>query len=324
MRPAAFFRLIGLIAAGFLALIPVFGARAESEAFLGHWQNPAPGLGGLIHIAISPNGGRGLDVRAYGDCHPMECDWGMVEAKIFTPDPKSSDVQVVVATFHYGFAHRQLTLRKADGGLAFEMLTEFADNSRRHDFAVSGILRPTAWVGPTVQNWQSEPGLTTGWGGGALTGAARAPAENCTPVNTHGAKAVRRDGAWKVLAGTSVLADAGKDEKTARLVETVFRYYRFDRLCTVGGPFKAYWKRGEGFPASKMGGISCRKFHPNTAHLVKSGGAWQIADGTATIADLGPLEDKANAMLGLIRAKRLTSSCFVRWPDPLVSFWLAE
>ncbi len=166
-------------------------AAAEASDFIGNWNNPAPQTTGLMHVAISPNGGNRVDVRAYGDCHPMECDWGLVQGKVYYADPKSNDVVLIIATFHFGFAHHQVTFRKGvHGQIAFEMATEFDDNSERHAFAASGILKPTTWVGPIAPVWQTQPGLQTGWGGGARSGAAPEPEENCVTVDTRGARAV--------------------------------------------------------------------------------------------------------------------------------------
>lgn len=300
-------------------------AQAANEDFLGHWQNTDPKSGAITHLAITPNGGNGVDLRAYGDCRAIECDWGVVEGKVYTAGRKSKDVQVVTATFHFGFAHRHITLRKlADGRLAFDMLIELADNSADHDFAVSGTLKKTAWVGPVTQVWQNQPGLATGWGGGPRGGASSIPQERCTMVDNTGARAVSQDGYWFVKAKDKVLVDVGRDEKTAMLAEAAFRYYKFDRLCTVGGPFKAYWKSAQGFAKDKMGGAICLKLQPVTAHLVRSAKSWKIMDGTTVIADLGDNKKKADAMLGMIRAAKLTGSCFIRLPEPVMAFWLQD
>lgn len=310
--------------AAFLCLMCA-GADAATTDFLGHWQSVDSKTSGLTHIAITPNGGNGVDVRAYGDCRAIECDWGMVQAKVYTPAPKSDDVQIVVATFHFGFAHHHVTFRKAAGGkLAFEMLTEWADNSGRHDYAATGLLRPTAWVGPITQVWQAQPGLQTGWGGGARSGNSPKPEEACTIVDTKGARAVEDRGYWFVKAAGKVLIDVGHDEQTAMLAQTAFQHYKFDRRCTVGGPFKSYWKSADGFAKEKIGGAICQKFNPTTAHLVPSGKSWKIMDGVIVLADLGTLKAKAEAMLGLIRSNKLTAQCFIRQPDPVLTFWLQE
>ncbi|MDR3526685.1 MAG: hypothetical protein P4L57_05355 [Rhizomicrobium sp.] len=300
-------------------------AEAATTDFLGHWQSVDAKASGLTHIAITPNGGTGVDVRAYGDCRAIECDWGIVQGKVYSTGPKSDDVQIVVAIFHFGFAHHAITFRKAPGGkLSFEMLTEWADNSQRHDYAVMGLLRPTSWVGPISQVWQVQPGLQTGWGGGARSGSSAPPVESCTVVDTRGVRAVEENGYWFVKAGGKVVLDVGHDEKTAQLAEAAFHHYQFDRRCTVGGPFKSYWKSANGFGQDKMGGPICFKLNPTTAHLVQSGQSWKIMDGVTLLADLGALKSKAEAMLGLIRANKLTAECFIRQPDPVLAFWLQD
>lgn len=309
-----------------LALFALIGtAKAETKDFLGHWQNPNPKASGLTHVAITPNGGNGVDVRAYGDCRAIECDWGIVQGKVYTTGPKSTDVQVVTATIHFGFAHRHITFRKGpNGSLKFEMLVELADNSLRHDYTVSGVLKPTSWVGPITQVWQTEPGLQTGWGGGARGNPPVAPTESCTMVDTKGARAVEEKGYWFVKASGKVLVDVGRDEQAAQIAEAAFHHYKFDRRCTVGGPFKAYWKSADGFAKDKMGGVICWKFQPTTAHVVRSAESWKVVDGDNTLVDLGDNKKKADATLGLIRAHKLTAECFVRQPNPLMAFWLQD
>ncbi len=302
----------------------VGAANAEASDFIGNWRNPDPKPSGLMHIAISPNGGNRVDVRAYGDCHPMECDWGLVQGDVYYADPKSDHVAVIVATFHFGFAHRQITFRKGTNGqLAFEILTKLDDNSERHDYAVVGTLKPTTWVGPIAPTWQAEPGLQTGWGGGARSGAEAPPHEECTVFDTRAARAVKDRGNWKVKAAGKVLVATGKDEKAAMLAEAAFHYYRFDRLCRSGGPWKPYWRQTKGFASDRMGGVFCLGIHPTTAHLVRSKNSWDIVDGANTLVELGPFKDQAEAMLGMIRSNRLTAECSIGSPD-IMTFWVAE
>lgn len=315
-----------MVKSGIVALVLFCGAaNAEASDFIGHWENPNPKARGLTHVAISPNGGDRVDVRAYGDCRPSECDWGLVQGKIYTGDPKSNSVEVIVATFHFGFAHHQITFRKgASGRLAFEMLTDFADGSDKHDYAVNGNLKQTAWAGPITQVWQKPPGLTTGWGGGARGGASPKPAETCKVYDIRGARAVEQNGMWKVIAAGQTLVDAGHDDKAAMIAEATIRHYGLDRRCTVGGPWNTYWKAGDGFPREKTGGIVCQKFNPTTVHLIRMGRDWAIVDGVTTIGIYGDRKQKAEATLDLIRYQRFVAQCFVRQPDPLMAFWLAD
>lgn len=311
---------------GFLALV-LIGAAARGEAtdFLGNWDNPAHDAGGLMHVVISPNGGDRVDVRAYGDCHPNECNWGLEQGKVYTAGPKSKSVEAIVATFHYGFAHHRITFRKVPGeGLSYEMMTEFVDGSDSHDFVVSGILKPTAWAGPLAQNWERPAELRTGWGGGPREGAMPRPSEQCVRFDTGRTRAVDKNGRWQIVAGTQMLADAGNDEQSARLAEAAIHHYRFDRRCTVGGPWKTYWKAGDSFASDRMGGAECVGFNPTTVHLARVGGAWKLVDGVASIGAFGDNKAKAAATLALIRANDLSAECFVRAWDPVMVYWLSR
>lgn len=308
-----------------LALVLFAGAaKAEAIGFIGNWRNPDPQPGGITRVAISPNGGNRVDVRAYGDCHPGECDWGMVQGAVYYADAKSEHVTVIVATFHFGFAVHQITFRKGrKGRLTFERLTQLEDNSERHAHAVSGILEPTIWVGPLSQTWQTQPGLQRGWGGGPGGKAIPPPAEHCKVFYTRSARAVQRNGSWTVQARGKVLIATGQDGKAAILAQAAFRHYRFDRRCTAGGQWKPYWRRADGFAADRMGGVYCLRFTPTTAHLVRSKNSWNIVDGATTLVELGPYKAQAEAMLGMIRANRLTGECFIGSPD-IMTFWVAE
>lgn len=299
-------------------------AHAEATDFIGNWKEPSPKQGGITRIAISPNGGNRVDVRAYGDCHPNECDWGIVQGDVYYENPKSDHVTVIVATFHFGFAHHQITFRKSrNGQLQYEKLTKLDDKSERHDFVQTGILKTTTWVGPISQTWQAQPGLQTGWGGGPRSGAGAPPQENCTAIATANARAVQEAGIWKVKAGSRTLITTGKDDKAALLAEAAFRYYRFDRKCTAGGEWKPYWRSAKGFGADRMGGIYCLPLNPTTAHLVKLKNNWSIVDGANTLVEIGSFKAQAEAMLGLIRYHKLTGECFIGSPD-IMTFWVSE
>ena len=307
--------------------LAIFAAAAHGEAtdFLGNWDNPVHDAGGLGHVVISPNGGDRVDVRAYGDCHPNECNWGLEQGKVYSADPKSKRVEAIVVTFHYGFAQHQIIFRKTPGeALQFEMLTDFVDGSEKSNFTITGTLRPTAWAGPLSQNWERPAELRTGWGGGPRAGASPQPMESCVPFDTKLARAVERGGAWKLVAGQQTLAEAGNDETSAMLAEAAIHHYRFDRRCTVGGPWKTYWKSGDAFPAEKMGGAQCLSFNPTTVHLARVGREWKIVDGATWIAELGQNKAKAEAMLALIRSQHIYAECFVRRPDPVMVYWLTR
>lgn len=310
----------------FLALaLMSAAARGEATDFIGNWDNPAPDAGGLGHVVISPNGGDRVDVRAYGECNPNQCNWGLEQGKIYTAGPKSKCVEAIVVTFHFGFAHHRVTFRKAPGaGLSYELLTDFVDGSDKRDFVVTGILKPSPWAGPLSQNWERPAELHTGWGGGAREVPPPKPTENCQPFNTKRARAVLAGGGWKIMDGPQQLADAGGDEQNAMLAEAAIHHYRFDRRCTVGGPWNTYWKSGDSFASEKMGGAECIGFNPTTVHLVRVGREWKLVDGVSWIAGFADNKAKAEATLSLIRANALSARCAVRPDNPVLVYWLTR
>jgi len=310
---------------GFPALLLlVVAARGEATGFIGNWDNPARDAGGLSHVVISPNGGDRVDVRAYGDCHPNDCNWGLEQGKVYTAGPKSKNVEAIVATFHFGFAHHRVTFRRTANGLSYEMLTDFVDGSDNRDFLVTGTLEPSAWAGPLSQNWERPAELRTGWGGGAREVPPPKPEEQCLPFDTRRARAVQSGGSWRIMDGPQLLADAGNDEQSAMLAEAAIHHYRFDRRCTVGGPWNTYWKAGDSFASDKMGGAACLGFNPTTVHLARVGRDWKLVDGVSWIATFADNKVKAEATLALIRANGISAKCAVRADDPVLVYWLSR
>ena len=95
----------GLFAGAIAAFCLLTAARAGIENFYGNWENVGRDLSGVAHVQISPAGGNHVSVRIYGDCHPTECNWGLVEARSYTANPHSGDVTSLSASFNSGFAH---------------------------------------------------------------------------------------------------------------------------------------------------------------------------------------------------------------------------
>lgn len=304
------------------AVLFATAARADIQDFIGSWENPSHDSSGLTHVVISPSGGSHVFVRAYGNCHPMECSWGLVQGKTYSNSPGSNAVDRVSAAFDFGFAHRQVIFRiSGSGHLRFEMLTDYLDGSGRHDFASSGTLNASAWAGPVSQNWERPAALGTGWGGGPHGGAVAAPHETCVGFDPAAVHPVLHDGLWFVVGGAHTLVEAGKERRNAEDAASVIRHYRFDRKCWVGT--NVYWKRGGSFPQHKMGGASCISFNPTTVHLAAIAHGWKIVDGVQWIASFTD-RNNGEALLGLLRSRHLDTECFVDPPDPFMVYWLAH
>jgi hypothetical protein len=302
----------------FVALAIVIGmARADVADFYGNWENTGRDQSGVAHVVISPAGGNEVSVRVYGDCHPVECSWGLVDGRSYTADPRSGAVASVAAEFNFGFARRHIIFRNAAADrLSFEVLTDFSDGSEKHDFDTVGTLKRSTWAGPLGQNWERPGALGTGWGGGVHAGARHPPVETCTDVDPKTVRAVQRGSSWSLGAGIG----AGATRQVARRAEDTIRHYGFDRLCRVAK--MTYWRRAGGFPADRIGGADCIGFNPTTVHAARIGHSWKVVDGVQWIASS---EDKAgaDAVLALIRAHHLDAECFVGRPDPVMVYWLS-
>ncbi|MBU6299617.1 MAG: hypothetical protein KJS68_15375, partial [Alphaproteobacteria bacterium] len=312
-------------AAAAAAFCLLAGARADVMDFYGNWENPARDASGITHVQVSPAGGDRVSVRVYGDCHPIECNWGLVEGQSYSATPHSHDVESIVASFETGFAHKQIILRKGPlGQLTFEVLTDFSDRSGKHDFDMTGRLKRTAWAGPVGQTWERNPSQSTGWGGGVRSGASPAPSEACRSFDPKAAQVVQVGKSWKVVAEGETLADAGTDRRLAlRALETI-RYYRFDQKCRAGTAPLAYWKSGSTIPAKGMGGANCIFFDQTTVHDALIGHRWKIVDGVQWVADLGSDKEQAEQVLALIRNYRLGAECFVSRSNPVMVYWLSQ
>lgn len=298
-------------------------AHAGIEDFYGHWENTARDAGGLTHLVINPDGGNRVSIRAYGNCHPVECNWGLVQGKSYASDPHASGVDSILAVFNAGLARREIVLRvAARGRLSFEMLTEFPDGSGPRDFAVRGTLKQSAWAGPIAENWERPADSGSGWGGGVRSGASPKPEEACAVFDPASLRTIERNHKWVLAAGKTTLAEAA-DRRLVRDAEAAARYYRFDRKCSVGGAADIYWKRGTDFPKRKMGGIDCLVFNPTTVHAVRIGGGWKVVDGAKWLASLRDRK-QADALLSLIRYHRLDTKCSVGQPDPILVYWLSS
>jgi hypothetical protein len=313
----------GLFAASLAAFCLSVTARAGVMDFYGNWENASRDASGISHVQISPTGGNHVNVRIYGDCHPIECNWGMVKAQSYTAGPQSGEVTSLSASFNSGFARKQIIVREGGPGqLQFEVLTVFVDGSGRHDFDMTGRLKHTTWAGPIGQSWENKP-LGTGWGGGARSGASQKPDETCATFDPGTVQAVQAGTFWKIMAGKQRLVEAGADENNARRVLATIRHYGFDRKCRVGAAPTAYWKRGAAMADIPMGGADCIAFNPTTAHASQIGHRWKIVDGVKWIADFGD-KNQADSVLALIRTYHLDDECFVARPNPVMVYWLAH
>jgi Gram-negative bacterial TonB protein C-terminal len=92
----------------------------------GSWINGNSGTGGVTRLVVRSDN-QHLFVRAWGACHPRDCDWGEVQCA-----PHGAGCK---ATWDHGFATTAMQLRPLeDGRLQVKYKAGFHDHSGRHDF----------------------------------------------------------------------------------------------------------------------------------------------------------------------------------------------
>jgi hypothetical protein len=112
--------------------------------FSGTWKNNDARTRGLTTVRVR-TAGESVWVRAWGACHPTDCDWGEVSGTAFAPtvsaDP-ANDAQKVTAVFQTSFSNTLMTLSPADGdGLEADTQTRFTDNSGRSSYSATYTFR---------------------------------------------------------------------------------------------------------------------------------------------------------------------------------------
>lgn len=312
----------------FAALVSLFAlgtaAHADITRFYGNWENQTHDISGIRHVIISPAGGNRVNVRVYGDCHPGECDWGMVPADSQTSGFWSRDVVGLSATIHFGFAHRKITLKQSpDGSLRFEAAYEYVPSAGRHNLAVAGQLRHTDWAGPMSKaSWEQPAGRDVGWGGGPRGNPLKKPELKCNGFNPAAVTLVKAGPGFNLVADGVFLIHTDWNEKTARQAVEVIKHYRFDHKCHTGTA--EFWTSNSAFPVGKMTGASCMQFNSTTVHTVSRGNSWRLVDGPMEIFNAKTSKDNATAVVAMIRRSKLVNKCVVGWPNPVITYWLSK
>jgi hypothetical protein len=108
-------------------LLPfLFAATAvAADSIAGSWINDNPATGGVTRLVVRSDDHQ-LFVRAWGACHPRDCDWGEVQCALHGAGCK--------ATWDHGFATTSMQLLPLeDERLQARYKADFHDNSGRHD-----------------------------------------------------------------------------------------------------------------------------------------------------------------------------------------------
>jgi hypothetical protein len=112
----------------------------------GSWINGNSGTGGVTRLVVRSDN-QHLFVRAWGGCHPRDCDWGEVQCAPHGVGCK--------ATWDHGFATTAMQIVPLEGGrLQVKYKFDFHDNSGRRGFGTEEVF---ARGEPPPQVARSEP-----------------------------------------------------------------------------------------------------------------------------------------------------------------------
>jgi len=315
-------------------------ASADEAFFFGHWVNVDPGTNNITHVHMGPSGGWDVKVRAFGACHPTDCDWGAVNGHFeggFGGDK-------VKAEFNSGFSITKLTLHQGPGDrITYDAHTHFTDGSGRPPYDVSGEFRREDGYGggygpppgpggggygpPPGGGYGPPPG--PGGGYGPPPGPPPGPslgAEDCIGFDPGMVTAAFVGGEWKVVQGSMWMLSYGGDAGAAHHAADVIHHYHFDQQCFVKRPNAAmmYWKAGNHVPHGNTSGEDCIGLNPATASVAHAGGAWKVVDGGNWLLDYGADHAAADQALAVIQTYNLNRQCFIVRPNASMQYWLSQ
>lgn len=323
------FKALLVAAAAAMLATPAFAAGYGE--FTGNWRNEDSGTSDLTRLNVSLGGG-GLRVRAWGQCHPTDCDWNTVDATGYGApgsNPASSATEVI-AIFDQGFARKILVLTDRPGDrLSYAVFTRF--NDARRPYVVRGTMRKQAggWPGwpPGGGGWPpGGGGGGGGWPPGGGGGGGLSFNEDCISFNWNQVQASFVGGEWKVVQGSMWMLSFGNKAAEAQRAAQIIRNYRFTEQCFIGrpNPSMTYWKRGNDVPSGGMPGDDCINNNPATTQARFVGGEWKIVDGSHWMLSFGNREQEARKAEEVIRNYNLGSQCYVGRPNPPMAYWLSQ
>ena len=304
------------IAAAVVGVVFAAGAAlADTSDFVGNWVNNNAGTSDLTRIVVTPAGPNHVKVRAFGECQPTDCDWGVVPGHGYADSVASHDVRIVTAEFNPGFKRSLLILRIGPGAnLRYQLLTEFTDGSGRTDYESGGAMHKVSFFPPLPMPPHPLPMFP-------LMGA-----EDCIGFSPSTVTVAHVGGGWKVMSGPMSMLDFGPDKASADRAASVIIGENFNQQCFVKRPHAPmmYWKAGNHVPSSQMPGQDCVGNNPATTSVHNVGGSWTVVDGPHSMLDYGPDQASANQALAVIKHYHLNRQCFIQRPNAEMSYWLAE
>lgn len=127
------------------AVCATIAAHGQLSQFEGEWVNTDEDKSDITKLHVTTAGDT-VKIRVFGRCHPIDCDWGWVEAVGYTEEGVAADLAATastfLATYKTGFATRVVIIKVTSATeLSLEVLTQFEDGSERSNTSTSASMR---------------------------------------------------------------------------------------------------------------------------------------------------------------------------------------
>jgi hypothetical protein len=115
----------------------------------------------------------------------------------------------------------------------------------------------------------------------------------------------------------------GSDGVGAVKAESVIHHYGMNKQCFIGRPSASmtYYLVNNASPLGGFSGEDCISFSPSNLLVRSISGRWKIVDGSIYLLDFGSKKNEADAALRTIRKYGFTKICYVRRPNPPMTYF---
>jgi hypothetical protein len=231
-----------------------------------------------------------VTVRAFGQCHPTDCDWGTVTATAYAPSVSSdleATARALTATYNPGFAVKLVVIHPLSGErLQADVYTRFTNGSNRTNYNATYIFR--------------REGIAT----------------DCLSYDPHDLKIVFEGPSGYLLTdGRSRMLILDNREDAARALALARRHTSH---CFIGRDntrpnrreyVHEYWLGDSGIE-TEINGEDCIAYNPDNLNIVDEGAnGWLLAEGNSHRMMM--LDNKQDAEHALAVAKRSKNYCFI-------------
>ena len=128
----------------FVIVISIFllpkTVSGQDADIAGEWVTTNPRTRGITRIVVERSES-GWSVRAFGRCHPNDCDWGWVPVLPVGQSVEDNSFATGFAVWDPGFATKYVTLPRTGDNLTVEIVNIFNDRSGRAHYRRKEILK---------------------------------------------------------------------------------------------------------------------------------------------------------------------------------------